>query len=111
MVGENGTMVLPHWSEPRLFPKDEFADFKLPAMDEVNHYTSWVDACLGDGKTCSNFDYAGRLTEAVLLGTIANRFPREQLLWEAAKARFEHHEDATARLTKEYRRCWPDPLA
>lgn len=111
LVGEQGTMVIPHWSEPQLFPKDKFAEFKVPVMDEVNHYTSWVDACLGDGKTTSNFDYAGPLTEAVLLGVIANRFPYEQLLWNAAKGDFEHHADATARLTKEYRRCWPNPFA
>jgi hypothetical protein len=111
LVGEEGTLVIPHWSEPQLFPKEKFADFKLELLEEINHYTSWVDACLGDGKTTSNFGYAGPLTEAVLLGVIALRFPREQLLWNAEIGQFTHHADATERLTKNYRRCWPNPLA
>jgi hypothetical protein len=110
MIGEEGTMVLPHWSEPQLFPKEKFGEFKMPAMEEVNHYTSWVDACISGGPTTSNFGYAGPLTETVLLGTIANRFPSEQLVWDAAKGEFENHADATARLTKEYRRGWPNPV-
>jgi hypothetical protein len=80
-------------------------------MDEINHYTSWVDACLDKGKTTSDFAYAGPLTEAVLLGVVALRFPGEQLLWDSPAAQFTHHADATARLTKEYRNGWPNPLA
>jgi Oxidoreductase family, NAD-binding Rossmann fold/Oxidoreductase family, C-terminal alpha/beta domain len=111
LVGTEGSMVIPHWSEPKLFPTDKFADYKMPDVGEVNHYTSWVDACFGDGKTTSNFDYAGPLTEAVLLGVIALRFPREQLLWNTRRGQFTHHADANAWLTKEYRRCWPNPVA
>jgi len=44
-----------------------------------------VDACLGKGKTTTPFAYAGRLTEAVLLGLIAHRFPREDLVWDKEK--------------------------
>jgi hypothetical protein len=103
LVGEGGTMVIPHWSEARLFPRDKFRGYKRPELAEVNHYTSWVDACVGGGRTTSHFDYAGPLTEAVLLGVVAIRFPGEQLLWDADAGRFTHHADANARLTKEYR--------
>jgi predicted dehydrogenase len=106
LIGENGTMVLPHWDQPRLFPEEKFRDFKLPELKDVDHFTTWVDACLGDGQTTSHFGYAGPLTEAVLLGVIAIRFPREQLLWDAEAGKFTHHADATARLSKEYRRGW-----
>jgi predicted dehydrogenase len=51
LLGEKGTMVIPHWSTPELYPKENFVDFKMPEVGEVNHYTSWVDACLGDGQT------------------------------------------------------------
>jgi len=111
LVGEAGTMVIPHWSTPMLFPKEKFADFKMPEVGEVNHYTSWVDACVGDGKTSSNFGYAGALTEAVLLGNVAIQFPNEQLQWNAKAGEITHNVDATARLTKEYRKGWPSPLA
>ncbi|MCI0334068.1 MAG: Gfo/Idh/MocA family oxidoreductase [Planctomycetes bacterium] len=110
LVGEQGTMVIPHWSMPQLFPEDKFREYKMPEVGEVNHYTSWADACLGDGKTTSHFGYAGPLAEAVLLGVIAIRFPKEQLQWDTRRGEFTHHADATARLTKEYRRGWPNPV-
>jgi predicted dehydrogenase len=106
LVGEGGTMVIPHWSEPRLFPEDKFRDYKIPKLQKVNHYTSWAHACLGDGRTTSHFGYAGPLTEAVLLGVTAIRFPREKLFWDSRAGCFRHHADASARLTKEYRCGW-----
>ena len=43
----------------------------MPKLEEVDHYLQWTNAIRGEGKTTSNFDYAGPLTETVLLGTIA----------------------------------------
>ncbi len=106
LLGEDGTMVIPHWAEPKLFPEEKFRDFAMPMLEDVDHFTSWVDACLGDGRTTSHFAYAGPLTEAVLLGVIALRFPHEQLQWDSRAGRFTHHADATARVGKEYRRGW-----
>ena len=97
-------MLLPHWDDPLLFPEDKFAEYKMPKLDDLNHYTSWAHACLGDGTTKSNFAYAGPLAEAVLLGAIAIRFPKEQLLWDSGAGQFTHHADANARLTKHYRK-------
>jgi hypothetical protein len=110
LIGETGTMVIPHYDMPVLFPKEKFVEFKMPEVGEVNHYTSWVDACLGDGQTSSHFGYAGPLTEAVHLGVVAIQFPKEQLRWNAKAGEITHHADATARLTKEYREGWPNPL-
>lgn len=110
-VGENGTMVLPHWADPRLFPEEEFKDYKVPQLEDLNHYTAWAHACLGDGKTKSNFGYAGPLTETVLLGGVAIRFPKEQLMWDSESAQFTHHADANAHLTKAYRAGWSVPTA
>jgi hypothetical protein len=110
LVGEKGTMVIPHWSAPQLFPDGKFAEYQRPEVGEINHYTSWAHACLGDGTTSSNFNYAGPLAEAVLLGVVAIRFPKEQLQWDAKAAKFTHNADATARLTKSYREGWPNPV-
>jgi predicted dehydrogenase len=110
-VGENGSMLLPHWDDPLLFPEEKFADYKMPKLDDLNHYTAWAHACLGDGTTKSNFAYAGPLAEAVLLGAIAIRFPKEQLLWDSGAGQFTHHADANARLTKQYRKGWEPPTA
>jgi hypothetical protein len=109
LIGEKGTMVIPHWSVPKLFPLEKFADFKIEPVGDLNHYTDWAHACLGDGTTHSNFDYAGLLSETVLLGGIAIRFPKEQLQWDAAAGQFSHHADANSQLTKAYRKGWELP--
>jgi predicted dehydrogenase len=106
LVGEDGTMVIPHWDMPRLFPEEKFRDYDIPQLEDVNHYTSWVDACLDSGKTTSNFSYAGPLTEAVLLGAVAIRFPGQRLEWNSSAARITNHAQANARLTKSYRSGW-----
>ena len=60
--------------------------------------------------TKSNFAYAGPLAEAVLLGGIAIRFPKEQLLWDSkAKASLRTMPMPTRTLTKEYRKGWELP--
>jgi predicted dehydrogenase len=106
LVGEAGTMVIPHWAEPALFPEEKFRDFTRPVIEEADHFTSWVDACVGDGKTTSNFGYAGPLTEAVLLGVIAIQFPKEQLQWDGRQGQFTHHADANEHLSSVYRSGW-----
>src|SRR5690606_27475021 len=83
VVGEEGTLVIPHMGEPQLFPQEKFADYDVPQLEDVNHYLSWVDACLGTGETTSSFEYAGPLTEAVLLGAVGIFYPGEELKWDA----------------------------
>jgi hypothetical protein len=89
---------------PRLLTAGTPPEFeKVPAVD---HYTSWADACRGVGKTTSHFDYAGPLTEAVLLGTVAIRVPGETLRWDAAGLRVTNSAKANALLRKTYRKGW-----
>ena len=38
---------------------------------------------MGQAKTSADFSYAGPLTEALLLGVVANRFPGKRLEWDA----------------------------
>jgi len=44
---------------------------KLPRS--IGHYGEWIAACKGGQPGGSNFDWAGPLTEAVLLGNVALR--------------------------------------
>ena len=53
---------------------EQYVDFKMPETLNGNHWHQFVDAILGQGKTQANFDYAGPLTESVLLGCVASRF-------------------------------------
>ena len=103
-VGEGGYMLLPHVSEAQLFPVEKFADYKRPEVENQNHYRQWVDACLGKGKTSASFTYAGPLTEALLLGVVANRYPGQKLTWDAAKLQVTNVPEANALLRSAYRK-------
>jgi predicted dehydrogenase len=102
-VGEAGVMLLPHVGEPKLFPESKFASVTRPEVADGNHYHEWVDACLGEGTTSASFSYAGPLTEALLLGVVANRFPETRLEWDAESFRVTNVEAANALLRRSYR--------
>jgi predicted dehydrogenase len=101
LIGEKGTLLIPHVGKPRLFPEREFE--MVPGVD---HYVGWADACRGEGKTTSHFDYAGPLTETVLLGTVAIRVPGETLKWDAAAMKVTNSATADGLLRKKYRKGW-----
>ena len=102
-VGEQGTMLLPHIGEAVLYPEAKFREWKRPEVQEANHYHQWVNACLGEGKTSADFSYGGKLTEALLLGVVANRFPGTQLLWNAAEMQVTNLPEANKLLKRTYR--------
>lgn len=106
LVGEKGSLVIPHVAMPKLFPDEKFADFKIPVVPSRDHYVSWADACRGEDKTTSHFDYSGPLTETVLLGTIAIRNPEAALSWNAEKLELTGAPHAAGMLTKSYRDGW-----
>lgn len=106
LLGEKGSLVIPHVAMPKLFPEEKFAEFKVPVVPARDHYVSWADACRGEDKTTSHFDYAGPLSETVLLGTIAIRLPGANLLWNADKLELGGSPHAQALLTKSYRTGW-----
>ncbi|EMI17149.1 oxidoreductase domain-containing protein [Rhodopirellula maiorica SM1] len=106
LVGEKGSLVIPHVAMPRLFPEDKFPSDKSPVVEGVNHYTQWADACRGAAETTSHFDYAGPLTETVLLGTIGIRFAGQKLDWNAESLKITNHADAQHYITKPYRQGW-----
>lgn len=57
-------------------------------------------------KALSNFDYAGRLTQTILLGNTAMRMGSgEKLMWNEEKGKFEN-EEANKFLGREYREGW-----
>ncbi|MEZ6197155.1 MAG: Gfo/Idh/MocA family oxidoreductase [Planctomycetota bacterium] len=102
-IGERGCMLLPHIGAPRLFPAKDVEAPKVEPVAGANHWHLWVDACLGGAPTTAGFDYAGPLTEVLLLGVIANRFPGERLDYDAAKVAIPNHEGAHAMLRRRYR--------
>jgi len=102
LVGEKGSLVIPHVSTPRLFPEEAFPADRVPQVEGVDHYVQWADACRGMDKATSSFDYSGPLTETVLLGTIGIRHPEKTLHWDSAKGKITNNDQANAMVTKEY---------
>ncbi len=109
LVGENGVLLCRHGGFPQLLPKEKFDGYPVPQLEQVDHYLQWTNAIRGEGQTTSNFDYAGPLTEAVLLGTIACRFPGEKLQWDSANLRFTNVSKANDFVQQPYRKGWEVP--
>ena len=117
-IGEKGRLLLPHFMElPRLIVDGEYKEIDVSAFDPYNslgnnkndyerdapkHYHQFVDACLGTDKASAPFSYSARLTETILLGVIAGRFPKKTLHWDNEKARFKE-EEANVFLSGYYR--------
>lgn len=99
-MGEKGRLLLPHFQQlPRLivdgkYQEFDVAPFKLGAPvkdyagESKKHYHQFVDACLGKDECSAPFSYSARLTETILLGVIAGRFPNQTLHWDNEKALF-----------------------
>lgn len=105
-IGTEGAVLLPHTAMPILSPEDKFKGFKLTTVPPNNHYLQFVDAVMGKAKTSAGFDYSGPLTEAVLLGPVATRFPKTTLNWNGAKMKFTNSKEATKYVRRKYRAGW-----
>lgn len=111
-VGEKGSLILPHIGEPQVYTPEGVRVEKLPEkVASTNHFHDWLDAAAGKKeKASAPFEYAGPLTEAVLLGTIINRWPEETFAWNAEQCQFEGGDnkitDANALLGPKYRTGW-----
>jgi len=105
-LGEGGTLVLPHVGMPQLYPQEKFGAFEIEKVSGSSHYHAWVDAALGGARTTDGFDYAGPLTEAVLLGNVATRVPGVTLEWDSASMRIPNKPEAEKFLRGQYRDGW-----
>ncbi len=107
LIGTKGVLFSPYGGGmPILLPSDKFVDYKVPKIGGDNHYVQFVDAARGVGKTSAPFDYAGPLTEMVLLGCLATRFPKQELKWDTAKMEVTNLPEANQFVRKTYRKGW-----
>ena len=109
-VGEKGRLLLPHFMQlPQKIVDGKYVDIssEIAAISEANnlgepirnydsegpkHYHQFIDACLGKDTCSAPFSYASKLTETILLGVIAGRFPNQTLHWDSANAKFTEEE-------------------
>jgi len=71
----------------------------------VDHYQDWIRGCKGGPKPLSNFDYAGPLTEAILLGNVA-ALAGQKLEWDGPNMKVTNTTAADKFLRRTYRDGW-----
>jgi len=120
LVGDKGILFSPndYGAQFRLTPDDAFKGVQTAkpekgaegvASNQDEHMKKeWADAIRGNKPelASSAFDYAGQLTETMLMGNIAVRFAGTKLEWDAAKMAFPNSAAATKLVSKEYRKGW-----
>ena len=119
-------------SDPKLLPTSKTKEINVPqtlARVPEGHYVQWINACLagyGQKEVSSPFEYAGPLTETILMGNLALRtwnirkekpasangrpqwsYPgRKKLLWDAPNMKITNFEEANQFVKREYRKGW-----
>ena len=134
MVGEKGLIACGMYGDnPKLYTKDgqkmEGAPKPNdPSIKENNHQVYWTEACKAGFNSnehkglTSSFDFAGPLTESVLMGNVAIRsymvrtakgdgrgfnFPgRKKLMWDGKSMKITNFDDANQFVKREYREGW-----
>ena len=86
----------------------EAALAKGEAAAKYSHYREFVEACLANDleKCGSKLSYAAPLTEALLIGCVALRYPGEALSFDAQKMCFSNNAAANAFLKAPSRGAW-----
>ncbi|UCF17794.1 MAG: hypothetical protein JSW59_10080, partial [Phycisphaerales bacterium] len=116
LVGEEGLMSFKRSSTDWIVTPsrriEQFADVPKTIRRVSNEDVEWMEACKGGPKPLSSFDYAGPLTEMVLLGNLAVRLGRT-IEWDARALKATNAPEADELVRREYRKGWdlPVPLA
>jgi len=119
LVGTKGTIYSPsdYGAEVFFDPPEKFEGVntmkpeRLPAGTDTKTFDQrmkeeWIAAIKGGPPAMSNFDYAGMLTETILLGNIAVRLTGQELIWDGPTLRFTNSTEANRFVDKEYRAGW-----
>jgi predicted dehydrogenase len=118
-MGDNGRLLIGDKGKilgTKLIPETRWKQYQQPPKTlprSPGHYEEWLQACKDPSKRAgSNFDWAGPLTEAVLLGNVALRpalreeLTRTRLKWDSANMKITNLEEANQFVRREYRPGW-----
>jgi predicted dehydrogenase len=133
MMGEKGIMTCGTYGlNPKIYLNSgeliipDFENKENETLPENGHHTKWVDACkdgFGSEKhkeLTSSFDFAGPLTESILMSNLAIRsynlrdkignnfeYPgRKKLLWDGVNMKITNFEPANQFVKRDYREGW-----
>lgn len=106
-VGEKGGIFKPHSQRPWLVPEASFVGHAYPKARTANHYTDWVDAAMKGEKASTDLPtYGCPVTEAVLLGVLAERNAGDWIEWDAVAGKVTNRPELNAQLVRKYREGW-----
>ena len=112
LVGERGKMLVEGWGgeHPRLIPESRNLAYRRPPKTlarSIGHHAEWIQACKTGSPTRSGFpDFAGPLTEAVLLGSVCVRAGGQRLNWDSANLKVTNAPEVNEFLHYKYRQGW-----
>ncbi|MEZ6033514.1 MAG: hypothetical protein R3C17_10500 [Planctomycetaceae bacterium] len=115
LIGDDDAVLMSDWNSWRMYPEERARQYGMPPVRlprSAGHHQEWIDACKGGSPAGSNFDWAGPMTETILLGNVALRsqlredLTKTRLEWDAAKLAFTNHSEANRFLRREYRNGW-----
>ena len=112
-------MYSPHdyGGEWYLLPADMQKEYKAPEKKlarnpdggDEGQKIEWLAAARGGPAAMSNFDYAGMLTEFILLGNVAIKAKGQKLQWDGPGMKFTNAPEADKFLRRQYRSGWELP--
>ena len=111
-VGDKGFMVMgPFGDGCRIVPEEAHRATPRPPATlpriRGTHQADFFRACRGGPAACANLDYAGPLSEIVLLGSLAMRAgPGKRIEWDAAGMRCTNHPELNNYVTLPARDGW-----
>jgi predicted dehydrogenase len=108
--GKDGIIVYGHHRpKPILIVNNREIEYKQPKQKierSIGHYQEWISEIKGEGKKAmSNFNYAGPLNEAVLLGNVALRSGR-RIEWNPDDMKIPNYSEANIYLGDKIRDGW-----
>jgi predicted dehydrogenase len=108
-VGKKGKILVGTYGNGgRILPESKMQDvkkLKVKYPKSPGQHEEWISACKGGDPAGANFEYAGPLTEMVLLGNIAMR-AGQPIEWDGKNMKITNCPDAEKYLVKQYRDGW-----
>ena len=108
-VGDKGKILCRfNGGDPRLIPESAMTAYRQPPESlprSIGHDEEWIAACKGGDKPGANFEFAGPVTETILLGNVAMRTGKT-ILWDSSNMAVTNHKEANDLLHIPYRDGW-----
>ncbi len=108
-VGDQGKILCGfNGGRPRLIPQSKMDAFEPPPQTlprSIGHEEEWLAACKGGAPGAANFEFAGSVTETILLGNVALR-TGNPIRWNEHSLSISNNQDANNLLRRPYRDDW-----